>query len=402
MSFVNKFSSYILVFLLFLLQLVYFPIGVSHFEAPKVYTAEIAIFVLLLVCIFKSSKFFLKDYNKSFIISLGLLLLLSLIHILFFNTETTLFGNPFRLQGVFLLWMLILFAVISAKAQLPKLHSVFFLGIIAVQFICALFIEGTNGRAVGTLGEPNALAAAVIAVWPFLLPPVIASDHKGSRQSRGAYHPWRRLLYHFIPRNDGVINTIALIMVFIIIIMSGSRSGMIAFVLQLIFFLVVTRLHLSLKKAVVISLVLLMVSYVLPFYEQKGIYEKRSEVWQTAVAAGANHAILGHGFGNTEFALRDSSKVLKNNLASSYVDSSHNLFLDWWVQGGVVGLVILFVLLVQTMRSFIRNKQVMHIVLFLGLLTSLSFNPASIVSLIAFWWIIGKGVYNNKKEVINR
>lgn len=360
-------AAFIILYLLFLLQFIYFPFGASPFETPKVLLAEFGIFLLLLVMIFRSNTKWLREMPKVYLFAFGGIFALSLVHLFFFARETTFLGNIYRMQGILLLWMLIAFAVVSSRVSLEKvLHPYFLSGVLVAQFVLALLLSGEGvDRAIGSIGEPNALAAAMLFIWPFLY------------FSKREIPIWMKLG--------------AMALVFLIVYISGSRSGMIAFLLQLVFVLL-SRTRLSLGKGMFISLALLILTYALPFLPQSNLYEQRSEVWQAAVVAGGQSPIVGNGFGNAEYALQRAVEALGNNLRGYYVDSSHNIFLDWWVQGGILGLGVFMFLLWKTEKSFIKRKNVLHMVLLLGLLAALSFNPASIVSLIALWWLIGQGM----------
>jgi O-antigen ligase len=90
-------------------------------------------------------------------------------------------------------------------------------------------------------------------------------------------------------------------------------------------------------------------------------------------------------------AFKQYDQKLYNRLRGYYVDSSHNFILDWWVQGGFIGLGILLLLLFDAFKSFIRKKEKVYIVLLLGIVSVMSFNPMSVVTLVAFWWIVGLG-----------
>lgn len=364
----NAFPIYLTLFLLFLLQFVYFPIGVTHFETPKVYLAECLIFALVLWKLFSKSGFALTKLTKRWFIGLAGVLALGLVHVLFFATDLTFFGNAFRLQGVFLLWMLVAFAVLSNKIDIQKrLHTAFILTILVGQLVLTLLVDGgIAGRAIGSVGEPNALAAITLFVWPFIF---------------------------FVNKPANVyIKVITAAIACLIIFLSGSRSGLIGFALQVLFIIPVVEFRFGIKRVFALCLALLLAAYTLPYFDQKSVYEKRSEIWQVAAAAGMEKPLLGHGFGNTEYALKEKATEMKTNLGLSYVDSSHNLFLDWWVQGGIVGVGLLVYLLVLTYMTCLKKKYMGRTVLLLGVLTALSFNPASIVSMIALWWLIGQGI----------
>lgn len=364
-------TAFIILYLLFFLQFIYIPFGLSPFETPKVLLAQLGIFLLVFVMITHTGFKSFKQVPKLYSVAFGAMFLLSFVHLFFFSRETTFFGNIFRMQGVFLLWMLIAFAMTSAKVSLDKvLYPVFLFGVLAAQLVLSFIISGEGiDRAIGTIGEPNALAATVLFIWPFL--------------------------YFSQKETPNWIKFGAMALVFVIIYISGSRSGMIAFLLQLLF-LLFTRSNLSIAKSTIMSLVLLVLVYSLPFLPQSNLYEQRSEIWQAAVQAGLESPIIGNGFGNTEYALQRAVNASNNNLRGSYVDSSHNIFLDWWVQGGIIGLGLFFLLLVLTVKNFIKHKTPRHMVLLIGLVAALSFNPASIVSLVALWWLVGRGLAQDK------
>jgi O-antigen ligase len=126
------------------------------------------------------------------------------------------------------------------------------------------------------------------------------------------------------------------------------------------------------------------------------VYENRGEIWRTALIAGYEHPILGWGIGNTEEAFKIYNKKLYTRTQGYYIDSSHNIFLDWWIQGGIIGVGLMAVLLIDTLKSFFRKRDTFSVTLFLGLLSVTLFNPVSIVTLVQFWWLIGQGI---KEEV---
>jgi O-antigen ligase len=147
-----------------------------------------------------------------------------------------------------------------------------------------------------------------------------------------------------------------------------------------------------LKYAVITACIAILFSYSTPFLGPRTEYEDRGEIWKSAAYAGLANPIVGVGFGNAEYEYHRANAALHNKLTGYYVDNAHNIFLDWFVQAGIIGVGILLFLLVNTFSAFIQKEQSRNIILLLGLITALSFNPASIVSLIGLWWLIGKGI----------
>lgn len=330
------------------------------FETPKVIVGEILIEVLVLLTFLKS-RFQLRI--NPFTGAVALLFLLTLIDLIFLRTNTTLFGNLFRLQGVFLLWHLLGLSLVSSVVNLPRKTYLFSIFSLVVLTLSAYILGGDlNGRAFGTLGEANSLAGAAIFLLPFGL---LASPR------------WAKIG--------------SLLFVSLIILASGSRAGVIAFLIQLIFVGLVHLAHFKLSRAFLVALLLSLVSLALPIYAGGGWYENRSEIWYTSLVAGTLSPVIGHGFGNTETVLHKTALILNNNIQYQVVDSAHNIFLDFWVQGGVLGIMAVVILIIFAVRNFLQKGQLRDLMVILGLLTTLSFNPVSVSLLIAFWFFLGQG-----------
>lgn len=138
-------------------------------------------------------------------------------------------------------------------------------------------------------------------------------------------------------------------------------------------------------------------SLLLPFFENNdGLYQNRLAVWQTAFYAGLQSPIVGWGFGNIESAIHNAALMLNNPVRVEFVNSSHNFMLDFFVQGGVVGLLILCTILFLSTKNLILRSKKMELAILLGLITAMSFNPASVVILLGFWWVVGQGFSTNK------
>jgi O-antigen ligase len=357
-------------FLLFLVPFIVAPFGTSQFENPKVIVAELGVIAVILHFILTDG---FKNYkiDKHHLIYI-LIIALSIIHLVFFKTELSVFGNGFRMQGIFLLWILLAFSYLSFSINLEAIDWRVFVVILFAQTIMMFFMPlNESGRYVGTIGEPNSLAAFAVFTWPF------------GWFALGENEKKRKL-------------KISLLMVPVIVILffSSSRSAMIALLIQLMFLYQLKR-KTSFKKAVSYCLFLILISYSFPFL-QKNIYENRVDVWKSAVFAGTFSPIVGNGFGNLEIALDKAAEKKDLPIQYYYFDSSHNIFLDWWVQGGALGLISIIALVYFTIKKIISKESSREFILLTGMLTCLSFNPVSIGSLLGFWWLMGKGFGNGK------
>lgn len=359
----------IVFFLTFLLPFFVFPFGPYFFESPKVIVAEIAIDILFILRVFINrgeAKVLFHKINPVAFGAIGAVLLFTIISCLAIPDSQSFFGNPIRLQGIFLLWHLLIFSLLSADIKLDKqiklFYLIYFLIFSATVLVVALLGINQNGRAVGTLGDPNSLAAATIFFLPFL---------------------WLK--------GNLPVKILALVLGLGVVIFSGSRSGLLAFGLEGIFLLLSNIKFLGVVKSALIVLIILGIGLFLPFIEGGGWFENRAEIWQTAALAGLKAPILGNGFGNIKSVLKETSVGLGNNLQYQIVDSSHNVFLDYWVQGGIWGIIFLLTILIISISSFIKTGNKLLITLSIGLLTVLSFNPLSVVVLLMFWWVLGQG-----------
>lgn len=352
-------------FLLFLLPFLIAPFGVSAFESPKIIVAEASILILLLYFLFTKKIY---HYSPLQLLLYTTILLLTVIDLLFFRTQLSFFGNVFRMQGIFLLWLLLLFSLLSSNVTFKKIPWLVFGLLVVLQTIALFFLPlNESQRYVGTFGEPNALGAFIIFLWPFAF---FTVKKFGKREKIG-------MVLVFL----GVIITLLL---------SGSKSAMIAFFIQMVC-IWLSKKKFAKKKIVLICVVLYLLSYMIPFFEHIP-YENRSEVWRSAVAAGYNQPFFGNGFGNMELVLHKAAHRWGLPVQYYYVDSSHNIFLDWWVQGGIVGFAVLVTLVYFSFEKFLTTDNVREFVLLLGMVTVLSFNPASIIGLLGFWWLIGQGM----------
>lgn len=402
-------ASFIVFFLLFLLPFCIAPFGITQFENPKVIFAEIGVILLFLVLLFSNGISFRQRRKQVFLFCA--IFFVTIIDLFLFKSNISFFGNAFRMQGIFLLWILLLFSfftgftslradepLVRLRGNLHKIASPYkigfamtrswwvYTGLLYIELVATFFLPlNASQRYVGTLGEPNALAAYAIFLWPF-----------GWFSIRDTKRKWFARFVLLLP-------------VFWLLYLSDSRSGMVAFGIEMLFIILTHPLPpLSgrgkkydppdkgdkggyLKGITVVCLIVYLFSYALPFFD-KTPYENRVQVWQSAFYAGMMNPGLGQGFGNTETALHNAASGLDLPIQYYYIDSSHNIFLDWWVQGGVIGLSLLLILVYTAFNSFIAHKNERNIVLLLGMLTVLSFNPSSVVGLLGFWWIIGQGL----------
>jgi len=267
----------------------------------------------------------------------------------------------FRLQGQFLFWHLLLFSILSYNIKLDKIPKfVYHFSFIFLIISTLILGVNENNRAFGTLGEPNALSATILFIFPFIF-------------------------FKFKP-----LGFISLLTTFLLILLSGSRAGLIGLIIELLFISLI-KVKFSTLQATISGILLIVLTLISPLIDKQGWFENRVEIWQTSFVAGLQSPFIGYGFGSIQKIIHQTSVSLNNNVQYQIVDSAHNFLLDFWIQGGIVGVISLLILIFLTFQHFIKAKKLLEITAFLGLITALLFNPVSVVNLVAFWWLIGQG-----------
>lgn len=364
-------------FLLFFLAFIIVPFSISPFEIPKVIISELLIEVIFILTIVKNIAFYPKKFNHIGLFAIIAIAVVVIVQIFLFHNTLVLFGNVLRLQGAFLLIHLLLFCILSSQVKLSKYIQLF--AIVSFTFLLGTpLLFGTNaaGRFIGSLGEPNAFAAVVIFTWPFLL----------------FYRNEKRIHVQRMMQVYGILGSILLLF------LAQSRGAIVAFFLQGLLFVLLRCKKISIVVSLSLCFLLLGVSMYVTFISGgMTVLESRTEVWQSAFHAGVMHP-LGGGIGNIQQLLHDASIQLTNNLRFQTVDSSHNIFLDWWIQTGLLGVGLFITLMFAVFIQLARNNNIREIILLMGLLTVLSFNPVSVTTLIALWWVIGQGLIKNSEH----
>lgn len=356
------FSSY---FLLFGLIFVVIPFSLSPYEIPKVLGAILFILALASIIITKDFKTLFNFRNSHFIIFLSLFLLTT-YHLVINNS--LLLGNSYRPQGSLIYLSLFLLFLITSKLPFnltiaSKLAS---WSIFLLFFLTLLIGPQESFRFIGPLGEPNALAASALFLLPFL---------------------------NFSPSSK--FKKLALVLAIILIFISGSRAGL----LGLFFELWILYLNSKKKIFALSGLILILVTlaaFITPFLPKELPvqnhlkFESRKDIWAISFSAALKSPFLGTGFGSVQEVIHKEAWKQTNLLRFQTVDSTHNLFLNWWAEAGLSGLIILILLIYLSIKNFYQTKSWALLSALIGLLVIQLFNPVSVVSLVHFWWLLGK------------
>jgi hypothetical protein len=367
---VTAFLTYLL---LFLTPLIVIPRLSLQFEPPKVLISEVLI-ELIVIYVIATGKFSLKRVSRPLVGIVGGLFLLSLFHLLTSPTQQNLFGNVFRLQGTVLFWHFLALTLVTQNIHFRlKEKYIYLASFVGVCAASLMFGSNGAGRLIGSLGEPNALGAVVILIFPFV----------------------------FLNFKSVWLRIVVLIASFGVINYSESKSALIALGLELVFLLLIKIFKGKYLIATTICLIILGFSLTLPILERAYFlrtntdplnfrFEDRAEIWKVASVAGLNSPIFGSGIDSIQTQINLTSAKMNSNSQYLIIDSSHNLLLDYWIWGGITGLILISTLIVRTLKNLINKKMPLELMLFIGLLTVVLFNPTTVTALIAFWWVIGR------------
>lgn len=358
-------------FLLFILSLIFIPNLAFGFEQPKVILAEILIEILFFLTLYKKGWKFFKRNPRQLAFLLSSLFLLSIVSLLLNFSEVNFFGNIFRLQGPWLFWHLLIFCLLVPKIGINfKKYRRLYLISLGLLFLSTVFLgENLATRAIGSLGEPNALAATSLFILSFIL----------------------------VTQNNS-LKIGGFILSAIILHLTNSNSAILALIIQSVFYFLAIMEKYSISKSFLICLALVCTTLITPAIDQGESIENRLKIWDLAFQTGLKSPLIGHGFGNMQ-SLDLQAEKIPGELKNLSIDSSHNLLLDFWVQGGFIGLGLFLILLFLSLKNLIAQSRVLELMAFLGLFTMSLFNPLSVVNLIGLWWIIGRGFQVSTSEV---
>lgn len=373
------FCQVLLYFLLFGLTFLIVPTTISPYEVPKAYGA---IFLISLLFLLALPKLFSNIPHRRWDIlrlSLSILLIIMAIYHLLYPTSflpffplpvsfsNLLWGNAFRPQGTLFYISLFLLFLISSNLPTPNKNwpKIAFFSLIGLLIYTLVIGPKTSLRFIGPLGEANSLAAVVLFLFP------LASFSSNPKHKN-----------------------ISLALSALLILLSGSRAGILGFLAE--FIILFLRRYRNLFFTSLFGLVLLLtLAFITPFIphpvpgEIVNRFENRAEIWTVSFQAGFDHPAVGTGFGSAAGAIRFKSEELKMFTRFQPIDSAHNIFLQWWMMGGSLGLILFIILIGASVVNLYRQKSWSLLSILLGLLIIQLFNPVSSLTLVHFWWVLG-------------
>lgn len=377
---------------LFLLPLLCLPLEIEWFETPKQYLVTLVALVTLPVLFInrKDLKIVLEARVTTLLFTLFFVLTLTSIANGYFGYS--LVGSPFRRDGLVGMWSLfsiylgfsLLFKYQFEAYLVESVKSsalvVSILGIIQFLLGYATIWNGDyffDGRITSTLGQPNFLTACLLASLPFFI---------------------RKERYHVIGLGTILLcltltfsrlNILLIILAtFIFILTNKNKAVKYLGVVFLVTGIISTTLFFTTVKTdelyykIQLNPKLYQLQRNLFFLSKEQLYgEKRFAMYASGAQTFVKRPLIGYGKAVIEPALRD----IKNNynvLQPLTIDSTHNLFLDIAIEGGVIALITSLLLVGLTLRSLCAVENKAYLFAMLLLLVCSQFFIISIVGLV--------------------
>lgn len=363
-----NFDQWVTFIILFGLTWVVWPFSISPFELPKVWLFLLLVMILVVYQFIKVAKewpkisIFQTIPRWKWVAFLGVL---GICYVHLFAGGGG-WGNQYRPQGELIYLALAGWFLFSEKLNL-SLKTWGNLGLFSLVGLAmsAVLIGPREGwRFVGFFGEPNSLAAASL----FYL---------GLTMYLSGYRRW-----------IGVLLATSLVLA------SGSRGGVYGLILMMFFWIGWkwrwwrwSMLGISIVGFVLLTILVLRVGDLT--LEKPGVYqENRAEIWKVSWEIGVQNPLFGVGFENFEKAFKDRTAETNKEVQFLTVDSAHNIWLQWWASGGLLGVFLLTWLVVRSGWEYWNTDRTVWFISLIGLLAVQFFTPVSIGVLAYFWWIL--------------
>ena len=373
--------TYFFYVVLSILPVIFFPKVFNSYELPKLIFLGISILMLGTVVLFRevSIKNLRIRLNRIDTLVIIFLVILFASDIFGVSVKNSFLGSSYRLQG-FLTYLIfgygyMIVRILSMQAKI-KIYNVLFvqLALLSILLIAQYFLVSTLGESIslfqnryhGTFGNPNFAGGYMAMLFAYIL------------FAKGNTHK----VYWFKP--------LVILLCGIAIILTDSRSAILAVVISIVlyYFNIIKKIQGWIRIAFVIAICAISFSFIFLTIDQSLLekrsseWENRSIIWKEGMQLFSKRPILGYGQENVQI-------IFPANLHFS-VDNMHNIFLEYALSSGIVGLV-LFVIL--SLLSFIKSDRARKM-LFLSFFVTAFFNPLSIAQIFLFWVFLG--IQNNQ------
>lgn len=390
--------------LVFLVPLAFFPKTSELFEFNKIIL--VYLFTILITaawaleCIERKEFIFKKT---TLTLPLLLFLLSQLLSTIFsIDTRTSLLGYYGRFNGGLLslvsyATLYFAFVTFMDKAKTLKLINTLLMStfiaagyaaiehfgaspsclIVTGNFDVSCWVQDVRERVFGTFGQPNWLAAALVAIIPLSW----ASAIPNSKLLITKLRPNNSLEI----RNWKLVILVMPLLFFATLLFTKSRSGLLGFAFAfIIFWLPNIKKHFSAFFPTTVYILLAIIFIWNPFMSSseppvEGVTESgdiRRIVWQGAIDLWKKYPILGTGVETFAYSYYETRPV-EHNLTSEWnfiYNKAHNEYLNFAATTGTVGLASYLLLIFTSLKMLTKNRSVLKIALLSGYVSILVTN----------------------------
>jgi hypothetical protein len=244
-----------------------------------------------------------------------------------------------------------------------------------------VFHSTNNFRITGSFDNPAGFAAALACVFPYVF-----YFLRRENDNRTCFHH----------RTVGYISAIIVAVVFFTAILSGSRAAIAACTVVSVCFLFSRYSGLRIKKTIKIISVFVAIAGITGLYFlKKDSADGRMLIWQTTLNMIKDKPLAGHGYGafNAKYMLYQATyfEAHPDSRYSELADNVLHPFNEYLLvlsEHGFVGLGILILLGLFTVRSYLRKPDRMKFIALLSLLSLAVFSCFSYPFKYPFSWVM--------------
>ncbi len=255
-------------------------------------------------------------------------------------------GGSYRHQGVlffFTLWLVMKFIQMLDNKKRNFLSFILTISIFLESLVLImqkLFnFSLVNDRPIGTVGEANA-AAIFIAIGLYFVIKTFQSE-----------------------KIRGLIKWIFLSIMFLAILLSGSRTALLVVLLNIFLFRKEIFEGINVKKGYLITIYLILIGSSLfvitkAFMARKNLlFEDRFLYYELGIKEYLKRPWFGYGAESEEIIYNQAFKIAEMPLEGMVVERSHNLILSLLLWSGRIGLVSFCLWVIFEILELIKNKK---------------------------------------------
>lgn len=362
------------------------------FEGAKIFFFWVGGIINLSYWLLRGTNKLISSWRNSDFLFLAWIFVLFIASLFGPHPLESVMGGSYRHQGVIFFFLLLITKKIVDEFENREVErlrfwfavAVFGESLITIVNAVDIYLTGgqsgnINGKPIGTLGEPNAIAG-FLAI--------------------GIYFIYEYFLHGREKRK--ITGVFMLVLVSAAVLLTSSVSGLLALLIVFAGSRIKRLPPLSLnmyQKLFSVGLLILFSGFLFKTFSPKLLerpvsYEDRLVFWKMGVGIALEKPVFGWGAETGEYLYDLSYNRISMPLTLVLVDRSHNLFIDVFMWSGFVGLFLFIVWVVYEMILLLRTSHLFAFFVFLAWLLFASLQPLGITH-----WIVLFLIFSVSKRV---